>query len=328
MLRQATFAILLLAVVLPSATEAQIGRGRLLRKLQNDLFGNPQQTQQQKQQKQQQQKALAEKQRLEAQKRAQLEAQRRAQYNSQRRPQTGQRQPTPIQTGQVRPNTAPTQRTQQGNYQRQVATPSRTEQKRFLQPPSANQNSRTSSKSTSKPAKRIGFGIRLAEKGDKLYVAEVAPKGNGAEAGLKRGDQIIGIGGVDVETEKAFDEIAEILNDGDNIEIAFRRNGRVDEIQVAYGEFAAEDVEGEISTENNSSSNANYDANQREIERLNGVIREQQKVISDLKLQLQDIQSQTTSNLSSREPIGTSSRSTVGQSVLQGPSLNSPGQQQ
>ncbi len=80
-----------------------------------------------------------------------------------------------------------------------------------------------------------GFGIVLVEQKDRLVVAEITPDSNAAQAGLRRGDVITQIGGVDISTLDEFDEITRLMQNGDQIEFEFARNGKTSKVSVSYG---------------------------------------------------------------------------------------------
>ena len=203
-------AIFLIAAVIfgfvAEDASAQIGRGRLLKKMRDDLFVPPNnQAQLAKEQ-----AARAAQQKLEAARKAQLEQQKK-----------NARQPTPIGTGA---NRQPAKHGQPSQANRSQANRSQANRPSQPKPNVARGNAKQ------------GFGFLLTEKNEKLIVSKVDPNGNAAGEGIRPGDVITGIGGVEVETTAAFDEIAEILSNGDTIEIALQRGGKPREIQVAYGE--------------------------------------------------------------------------------------------
>lgn len=219
--RVATFLIAAVVVgFIADIAPAQIGRGRLLKKMRDDIFGPPiNHAQLQKEQ------ALAQ-QKLEAARRAQLEKQKRAAAAAKGR------QPTPIGTGSKASNQQTAQRTQRPQ------SPQTPRKPQTPRPPQQNRqaHAQPTSRNTAKgPAKR-GFGFHIVEKNEKLIISKVDPNGNAAGMGFRPGDVLTAIGGVEVDTTVAFDEIADILSNGDSIEIAYQRGGKSDEVQVSYGE--------------------------------------------------------------------------------------------
>ncbi len=87
-----------------------------------------------------------------------------------------------------------------------------------------------------KPSLEKGFGFELVDREDGLYISAVASRGNADQAELKKGDQILKIGGVEVEQKQQFEEIAEMLESGDQIEVSFARRGKEEEVLLQFGE--------------------------------------------------------------------------------------------
>ncbi len=82
-----------------------------------------------------------------------------------------------------------------------------------------------------------GFGMKLkTDKSDKILIDNMDRNGNADNAGLKKGDQVIAIGGVPIDTVEEFEEIAQILNDGDQMEVRVLRRGKEIDAVLAYGE--------------------------------------------------------------------------------------------
>lgn len=295
--RVATF--LIAAIIFGFVAEdasAQIGRGRLLKKMRDDLFGQPNHAQLAKEQ-----AARAAQQKLEAARKAQLEQQKK-----------NGRKPTPIGTG------ASKQPAKHGQSSQAV----RSQSNRPSQP----------RPNVARGDAKQGFGFQLAEKNEKLIVARVDPNGNAAGEGVRPGDVITGVGGVEVETTIAFDEIAEILSNGDTIEIAFQRGGKPREIQVAYGEAPNPEESEEVAIQGQVESNgahapsrrtadfapprqtfgdqpsrnfrpssgaASHNSNQ--VEQLNSLVRQQSQKIQALENELRALRGRSGSN-NSRVP--------------------------
>ena len=90
---------------------------------------------------------------------------------------------------------------------------------------------------TKKPgAPKIGFGMQLEELDDRLVISNIQDRGNADAIGLRRGDQIVKIGGVDVANQKDFDEIAGVMGAGDQIQIVYERRGEEKEENLQFGE--------------------------------------------------------------------------------------------
>lgn len=82
---------------------------------------------------------------------------------------------------------------------------------------------------------RQGFGLVLADRDENLFVQTVEPGGNAAEAGLRRGDQVVQLGGIEVHSIAEFDEITGIMKPGDQIDLVFSREGEKSTIQLQSG---------------------------------------------------------------------------------------------
>jgi membrane-associated protease RseP (regulator of RpoE activity) len=113
-----------------------------------------------------------------------------------------------------------------------------------------------------------GFGmVVVADKNERVIVAQVAPKGNAAEAGLVRGDVIVEAGGVELTSIEEYREIAKMLGAGDQLELKVVRRGRPGKVMLQYGQPPSlEDVEvGDVNAKRGSGSNlrtARKDASQ------------------------------------------------------------------
>lgn len=312
---------------------AQIGRGRLLKKMRDDLFGSPEQRAKEEAAR----RAAVQKKREAARRKAELEAQRRAQANRQPTPAQRNRQPTPIQRTPVQGT--PTQRAPSPRASAQGVPAQRSQQTQQRSPARRQTPSKQVASSSNKQSKRVGFGFEIVERKDKLIISKIDGKGNAAEIGLKRGDEIVGIGGIDVDTKESFDEIAGILNSGDTIEISYKRKGQVDDILIPFGQpEEMEDtagIEDEIQTPSRIDGNdfappANTaqgsrrgdrsDVLEREIQQLNRTVSKQRQTIEQLRTQIRALQQTSAPQLPNRP----SSR--TGSSVLQGgPAFNGPG---
>lgn len=81
----------------------------------------------------------------------------------------------------------------------------------------------------------IGFGMFVESKGDALVVSKLDPKGNAKEAGVKNGDVLVRGGGVDFQSVEEFNQISEILKDGDQLEFEVRRRGKDEKVLITFG---------------------------------------------------------------------------------------------
>lgn len=83
---------------------------------------------------------------------------------------------------------------------------------------------------------RKGFGFQVVENdSDQLIVGQLNPRGNGAEAGLRRGDHVVEIGGIEATSIKEYEEIAKIMQDGDQMEFKIKRSGIEKPMLITFG---------------------------------------------------------------------------------------------
>ena len=106
-------------------------------------------------------------------------------------------------------------------------------------------------RSAKKPT--IGFGMLLETRGKNMVVTQIDRKGNAYEAGVRTGDQVVGAGGVDLESLDDFNGITEILGQGDQLEINFVRRGKKQKMLIQFGEGPEE---GEVVDANASAGSA------------------------------------------------------------------------
>lgn len=86
----------------------------------------------------------------------------------------------------------------------------------------------------------LGFGMLVTTRNEKLYVAQLAPKGNAATAGVRIGDRLVAGGGIEFESLADYNGVGDILEDGDQLEFELERGGREKEMMIVYGK-ATED---------------------------------------------------------------------------------------
>lgn len=91
-----------------------------------------------------------------------------------------------------------------------------------------------------KPSTKEGFGFELVDRDGGVFIDKVKPKGNADQADLKKGDRIAKIGGVEVELIQQFEEIAGMLENGDQIEIVISRRGKEEDVTLQFGTPPAE----------------------------------------------------------------------------------------
>lgn len=102
---------------------------------------------------------------------------------------------------------------------------------------SSNQ-SRNEKRSGTKP---VGFGLELkADRDDQIFIVRTDKNGNAENVGLRRGDQVLQIGGVDLTTVEEFIEIEKIMQDGDQIELKVQRGGKTATVALTFGEGVQE----------------------------------------------------------------------------------------
>ena len=103
-----------------------------------------------------------------------------------------------------------------------------------------------------------GFGMSVVvDKQENIIVAQVAPAGNAAEAGLQRGDLIAEAGGVELTSIEEYQEITKMLGAGDQLEFKIARRGRPSTVMLQHGQPPTlDDVEvGEMNTKLGNSAN-------------------------------------------------------------------------
>lgn len=243
--------------------EAQAQRGKFLKRLRDDIFGTQPQTPQTRPPTQQRTPTLAKPNTTQQNPFLRQQQQQRAtnRYPTQQKPRGTTRYPQPPSS------TA-------GRY-----APSRQQLPTNRQPlpASANTRSRTSpqrtptlnrgAERTSAIATRTGFGLTLdTNRNDELFVASVVSGGNAAKAGIRRGDTVLEIGGVEATSVEEYDQISKAMSEGDQMEFRIERHGQTDKILVAWGE--APDLESletttdtDLSTAPGSKTNSTRDRN-------------------------------------------------------------------
>ncbi len=70
-----------------------------------------------------------------------------------------------------------------------------------------------------------------------LLINRIDPRGAGALSGLRRGDMIVSVGGIDVHHEGDLKGIIEVMRPGDQIEFRVRRNGKPENVSVQFGDI-------------------------------------------------------------------------------------------
>lgn len=88
----------------------------------------------------------------------------------------------------------------------------------------------------------VGFGMIIEKVGaDNFVVTRVKPAGNAENAGVKRGDRILSVGGVEVDSLRLYDEITREMEGGDQLEFVLTRNikgePKEEKMLVQFGEM-------------------------------------------------------------------------------------------
>ncbi len=100
-----------------------------------------------------------------------------------------------------------------------------------------------------------GFGMKVeALKENLVVVTQVDPRGNAAEAGLKRGDQIVEFAGIKLAGIEEYNSVADVLGQGDELELKISRRGSTKEITLMFGKRKEEPQPGDyLETESKGS---------------------------------------------------------------------------
>jgi hypothetical protein len=152
----------------------------------------------------------------------------------------GSRSPVPTRPRQITPHpVAPQSNGRQAANSQFQSNPSAGYQSQTLPDSFSEASGQTHS---SKKAKRrgppaVGFGMTLsADKSDNVYVSDIDRNGNAADAGIKKGDYILAIGGARIGSAAEFDEIAKVMSNGDQLEFKISRRGRESDLLLTFGE--------------------------------------------------------------------------------------------
>jgi hypothetical protein len=148
--------------------------------------------------------------------------------------------PTPAgsnrKTPMVKPNASSKGRYEIGSsaLDRQSPSPAR---QNYNRPVELNAGANVDVVKQSSKRSTLGFGMLIELKKEKLIVTKLDPKGNAAEEGIKRGDEITAVGGVDIESLSEFNDITKIMRDGDQIEVGYARRGKKEKSYVQLGDL-------------------------------------------------------------------------------------------
>ena len=120
---------------------------------------------------------------------------------------------------------------------RTATVPSRAVASKSTVTPQAIQNVKRSAK---KPT--LAFGMSLETQGKNLVVTNVDPAGNASKSGVRKGDTIVGAGGINFGSMYEFNEITDALQDGDQLEFVVNQGGKKATKLIAFGEVPATDT--------------------------------------------------------------------------------------
>ncbi len=82
----------------------------------------------------------------------------------------------------------------------------------------------------------LAFGMLLETRGENLVVTNIDPNGNANKAGIRKGDMILGAGGLELGSMLEFNEITDVLRSGDQLEFVVSRSGKKDKKLILFGE--------------------------------------------------------------------------------------------
>lgn len=88
----------------------------------------------------------------------------------------------------------------------------------------------------------VGFGWKIEERKEQLFVTQVERGGNAERVGIKVGDQLVELGGIPIHTQDEYREIAGIFGEGDQIVVKLARGGKPYERDLQFGEAPDADV--------------------------------------------------------------------------------------
>ena len=89
-------------------------------------------------------------------------------------------------------------------------------------------------RSAKKPT--LAFGMLLQTQGENLVVNSVDPAGNANKSGIRKGDVIVGAGGIDFGSMYEFNEISSGLESGDQLEFVVSKSGKKAKTLIQFGD--------------------------------------------------------------------------------------------
>lgn len=81
----------------------------------------------------------------------------------------------------------------------------------------------------------LGFGMLIESRKDSIVVSTMDRRGNAATAGIKPGDIITGVGGIEITSISEINQITTIVSAGDQIEFQITRKGKPQKVLVQFG---------------------------------------------------------------------------------------------
>jgi len=104
-----------------------------------------------------------------------------------------------------------------------------------------------------------GFGMVVVPHGDNYVVGRIDQRGNAYEAGIRQGDRVLSTGGAELSSMEQYNDIADLLGNGDQLEFEIARRGEKKKVVVQFGEapkegeFVEDNVSDQTPTKNNYS---------------------------------------------------------------------------
>lgn len=188
-----------------------------------------------------------------------------------------------------------------------------------------------SSRTTNKPP--TGFGMQFDLKSEKLIVTKIDTRGNAHKAGLKKGDVIVKVGGIEPGSREEFEEITKILGQGDELEFTIERRAKKKDMMIRFG-TVSEEAEVIKSSRPNKANDYSFvpDGGDDSKTRLHSVLGQpteaqrtfdqQRRQIEQLQQEIQRLKRQSQPARASAGPTGNVPN--VGSTLPDGPGLSGP----
>ncbi len=104
----------------------------------------------------------------------------------------------------------------------------------------------------------FGATVKPTANGTGMVISRVNPRGPAGEAGLKSGDVLNSIAGLEITNQEQLNDILEVLGKGDQIEVEYTRRGKSDKILVQFGEPDMDALSQQPTDRSNSRSTNNW----------------------------------------------------------------------